>query len=203
MKWPYELLKIILFYYRIQCINKKLSPEQKNQMAKKLIYAYNRLPKVNKKDILVPADGNFMKNKAIVETYGYNHKKQYEIAYEFPEKNGFLGIPTTKDLNAGEVFDRIGAASGRYLSPIINGKPQNALQRALPYYLPEKDISKNPSYHRYKVSRNVYLPEFKNSKYRKTKVGKVSPAFFPFDGGGVQVLLVTSVKNLKRIIYEI
>lgn len=123
------------------------------------------------------------------------NKGGYVIRYRWPEetlvKDGFAGDEVETELLPGEEYDRIGGEGGRFLSPLIDGEPQSYFSRAIPYYVPEKDIRENPSYHRYKIGAR-----YTDSKCKR---GTVAPAFWqnPPDGGGIQVSMGKSIETIK------
>lgn len=217
MKWAYEIEAIMIEYYdkqsKIGIDPNTLLPvmpteypdiNTKKEMVTKLIEVYDKLSYSEKKDNLVPADAQFLNKLPIShKEYDSEYGSSYRFEYNFPENDGFEGNPTTYNLKQGEIYDRIGSAEGKFLSPVINGKPQSFLQRAIPYYVPEKDtdITKSPSYHRYVIIKNYSS----NGLNKQVKIGKVSKCFWknPDDGGGIQVKLPFPIEQFKDVFNEL
>lgn len=191
MEWPRSILKIIRHYYIIQADqNNELTKTQKDQFVKELVGAYNALSPKEKTDVLVPERGEFLKDTAITVALAIANP-QFSIRYRWPGGDGFAGDEKPTELLPGEEYDRLGGEWGRFLSPLVEGKPQSCLSRAIPYYVPEKDISQNPAYHRYKIGTR-----YTDNQCRR---GTISSAFRedPQDGGGIQVSLGKTIKEIK------
>lgn len=194
MGWPKSLLDIIKCYYDKQKKQdgEKLTPDQKDELVKKLLEAYDNLPREEKTDVLVPARGDFLEDAAIQVAILIG-EDIYSFVYRWPDNNGFAGDEIPSELLPGEEYDRIGGEWGRYLAPLIEGKPQPYLSRAIPYYIPEKNIQDNPAYHRYKI-----IKRYTDSKCKR---GTIATAFWknPLDGGGIQVCLEMSIARNRGI----
>ncbi len=152
--WSKQLARILESFYNVQERNKNrvLNASEKEQLVQELISAYNILSDAGKYDVLVPAKCEFLNDRAINADMVSSGSYKYEISYKWPPNDGFQGLPQTITLKPGSAYDRIGSSKGRYLSPVsIGGECSSYLARAIPYYIPEKDICDNPAYHRYKV----------------------------------------------------
>ena len=136
--------------------------------------------------------------------YNAEFHKVYEFLYKFPDDGGFEEEPEIVKLEKGNIYDRIGSSEGRFMCPLINGIPQSYLQRAIPYYVPEKDtdITKNPSYHRYIVKKDFGEGDIEGII---AKTGKIASCFWkePDDGGGIQIELSRPIEETKDLFDEV
>ena len=223
---PKCLTKIMERYYFIQQImrGKTLSAKQKDTLVKKLILAYNTLDPLEKVDVLIPAKGEFLSDRALSRTKATAKTGKKIHVYSFRycwgrfsgDIDGFSDQPTPIALLPGEEYDRIGASTGKYLSPILQSRVATYLDRAIPYYFPEKDIKDNPSYHRFQVTREIPdvamsmptdVPTENNARksFPFPLRGTIAHAFWtnPDDGGGIQVKLPKSISSYRGAINEI
>jgi len=74
--------------------------------------------------------------------------------YKWPNNGGFEGKPTEITPKEGQQFDRLGSEQGRFVAPIENGQVQPKENRGLPYHFTENNITDEPSYHQYEVTRD-------------------------------------------------
>lgn len=198
MEWPTVLLTIIKDYYGKQrAQGGELTEPQKRDMTDALLEAYRTLSFEEKIDLLIPAKAEFIADSAVV-AHGVADGVTYSIRYKWPTEceitDGFEGEATPKTLQTGEEYDRIGGETGRFMCPLENGVPQLYHRRAIPYYIPEEDISQSPAYHRYKIGAT-----YSDSKCR---YGRIAPAFWKdgqdfIDGGGTQVSLGCSISSIR------
>lgn len=180
-----------------------LTEAQKQSLVAELKKVYDSMPVVEKCDVLVPANWQFIADHAICYDEVSSGVTVYDLLYKWPPNDGFVGQPSKSTLSMDEEYDRIGSAKGKYLAPISEtGKPASYLERALPYYIPEENICDSPSYHRYRV-RLVYSGE--DSRDKNVLQGIVAHAFWnnPDDGGGIQIKLPKSINKLRGVLYEI
>lgn len=203
--WPEELREILEYYYGIQenTCGKILTLEQKEKLVRSLISAYTNLTKEDRRDVLVPAQGKFVKDHAIRADLVSSGKYIYEINYNWPPDDGFQGPSYPVSLMPGEEYDRIGSARGVFIAPIsADGEIVSFLERALPYHIPESNICDNPSYHRYRVV-SIYKGET-STREKSVLRGKISQAFWrdPDDGGGEQIRLPKRIRELGDVLYE-
>lgn len=214
--WPEKIEEIIKRYYQIQkrSINGTLSTEQKKQFVNELIFAYNSLDHAERVDVLIPAKWQFLADRAIASEMGHDGDPIYEINYKWPLNNGFAGAYQKITLKPNDEYDRIGGKIGRFIAPLPkNGVPTSFLERAIPYYIPETDITKSPAYHRYRIvsqySRIEKSEERSGMKKEDIFVlqGEIAHAFWrnPDDGGGIQVRIPKGIDELERegVFYEI
>lgn len=194
--FPKQLQDILEKYYEIQekSSKKALTPSQKKGLVKELISEYNNLVYTDKIDVLVPAKWEFLEERCIGRDIVSSKKIRYVIFYRWPPNNGFDGTTSSITLKRGKVYDRLGSSHGFFLSPVPRvGSVASVLDRAIPYYIPEKDITQNPAYHRYEV---VYPSGQK--PYLTAQCGKTAHAFWcnPDDGGGIQIKMPQRIKFL-------
>ncbi|MBC6309228.1 TNT domain-containing protein [Listeria sp. FSL L7-1582] len=140
---------------------------------------------------------------------------------KWPEADGFVvdkagkAITFDANLKVGQVIDRYGDASGRFISPVENGKILDYDTRGLPY--PET----NMKYHQYKIMKDINVEnlkegfnkmaqldkdeltilmdkyEFSFSDMAKAQQGEVSKVFG--SGGGTQIKFETSVEWYEKM----
>lgn len=204
--WPAKIEKVLEYYYGIQESNvpKVLTIDQRKDFVEKMISEYETLSYEERKDILVPAQWEFLAERAIKAEIVGTKKYRYDVCYNWPPNCGYEGVPQKVKLMSGCEYDRIGSDRGRFMSPIStdDGAICSFLERALPYYIPEEDISKSPAYHRYKV-----LLQYPGSSLSADEVfcGEIAHAFWcnPDDGGGTQVELPSPIGRLGVVFHEI
>lgn len=204
MVWPSILSNIITRFYEIQQKNGKLSVLQKNLFVYSMKLAYNHLSFSEKVDILIPDKAEYLTDNPISSESTSSGNMSYFLSYRFPPSDGFVnGTREVAIFKIGETYDRLGGIHGRFLSPVINGHIESALARAIPYYVPEKNIEDNPSYHIYVVKKQYpRVPRIDT-----LSKGTIAPAFRenPCDGGGVQYLskerLISLIK-MEGVLYE-
>lgn len=200
-----EILSVLKYYFKLQ--NKRpdkvLSDIEKEEMVQTLKKIYDSLSNREKCDVLVPAKWDVVSDHAILfDMDDISGEERYDISYKWPPHDGFKNGECSRSLLLrGEEYDRIGANTGKYLAPITkDGRISTYLERAIPYYIPESDITQNPSYHRYTVIKN-YGDENEpdsNAVFR----GLVAQAFWtnPDDGGGEQVKLSKTIGELREVL---
>lgn len=204
--WPEQLQKILEHYYfdiQEKSASKTLSDHQKEKLVKDLISAYNSLKNDEKRDVLVPAKWQFLDDRAIRADQVGSKRYRYDIRYNWPPNDGFEDF-SRLTLIPGSEYDRIGGSKGTFLAPIAkNGEPLSFLARALPYYIPETNISNSPAYHRYRVL--LQYQGYGSSDRESVLQGLTAHAFWcnPDDGGGVQVKLPKRIKELGGVLDEI
>lgn len=185
INWPPSMLIILQKYFDIQQRNGDcLDDHEKDAFTKEMRQAYDLATYTEKFDVLVPRDGKYLLSEAIHFSVGGGTTPRFSIHYDMPDNDGYIKDPKYQppqiaSLQIGEKYDRIGSPNGRYLSRLLNGKAQSLSSRALPYYIPEEDFTKNPAYHLYAVSKTYrgIEPDCDfNIKYALTQ-GTVAPAF--------------------------
>lgn len=196
MIWPPALLRILEYYYKLQRSEKDtLSDARCKRLAKELISAYDGLERTERTDVLVPAEGAYMKPRAIKKKNLLDGSATFEIKYRWPPNDGFSGSVTPTDLEQDEQYDRLGNEDGRFLAPLVGDDPQPLSARAIPYYIPEADIRDNPAYHLYTVKKPY------RDRREAVLRGGIAQAFqkSPPDGGGTQICLpkLHSVRTFK------
>lgn len=204
--WPSQLEKILCHYYNIQerNSNKNLTLGQKKELVKELVNTYNTLSNIEKIDILVPAKWQFVEDHAIKADIVGSGKYRYEINYKWPPNNGFEGPVDKITLMPGSEYDRIGGNKGTFLAPVLTkGGVESFLARAIPYYVPEANISDNPAYHRYRVIKQYQGSSLGTKDF--VLQGVIAHAFWcsPDDGGGIQVKLPKRIVELGGVLSEI
>lgn len=203
MNWPKQLKEILKSYFDKQSENHDiLSVEDKEALVCEMQIAYNKLTEYEKQDVLVPAKARYLKGKAIKKENTADKKLTYSILYEWP-KESFASPQEKFTFTSKTFFDRIGSNDGKYLSPLNdNGSPQSLYSRAIPYYIPEKDFTTSPAYHRY-----VVLNKYESKPDDNFLFGSVAPAFdsTDLDRLGTQISLDTkTVAEVEgRILKEI
>lgn len=199
MDLPRSLYRITAAFFDRQTASddETLSDEEIDILVTQLIEAYDRLRTEDRRDVLIPADSAFLKKTAIGKEVLLDGAEEYFFRYNWP-LDEFDGPRQEYELKEGEQYDRIGGEEGRYLSPLKeDGSPESYLARALPYYIPEAQITDSPSYHCYTI-RKPYAGDADQPVLR----GIVANAFRktePRDGGGIQVLLPKPIEELKGV----
>lgn len=170
---------------------------ERADLVAQLIEEYDQLTTAGRRDVLIPADSAFLKETAIGKEVLFDGSEEYYFLYNWP-KDEFDGPRLASELKAGEQYDRIGGEEGRYLSPLkADGSPESYLARALPYHIPEAQITNSPSYHCYTIKK-PYTGEAGKPVLR----GIIANAFrqtSPMDGGGIQVKLPKPINALKGV----
>ena len=199
MELPISLYRITADFFGKQTAssNNELTDEDRAALVAQLIKAYNQLRTEEKRDVLIPADDMFLRKTAIGKEVLFDGAEEYYFLYNWP-LDEFSGHRQASELKAGEQYDRIGGEEGCYLSPLKeDGSPEPYLARALPYFIPEEQITDSPSYHCYTI-RKPYAGEAEKPVLR----GTVASAFRltePRDGGGIQVKLPKPIDALKGV----
>lgn len=203
--WPQQIEELLQNYYRIQRNSGDiLTAQEKGDLVKALIAAYDALSPAEKGDVLVPASGEFLKDCAIKAEKMADGKYRFDINYKWPPNDGFVGVPQRIALTTESEYDRIGSCKGKFLSPISrSGKPEQYLSRALPYYIPEPNIADSPAYHRYRI-KSQYGGDTSSGDGIVLQ-GIIAQAFWrcPDDGGGVQVKLPVYINRLGGVFDEV
>ncbi len=156
VKWPQSMQEILRRYWRIQRKNgNRLSELEKQQFTEEMIQAYDEATYDEKIDILVPQKGQFLLDEAISTKLAADKTALFSIYYDMPENDGFKeGTAHRATMQIGEKYDRLGSENGRFLSRVLPTGPQPLESRALPYYIPEEDFTRNPAYHIYEVEND-------------------------------------------------
>ncbi len=203
--WPQKIEKLLQNYYMLQKISGgALTAEKKEELVEALIAAYNALSSEEKCDVLVPASCGFVRDCAIKAEKMADGRYRYDINYKWPPNDGFVGSPKRITLTTDSEYDRIGSCKGKFLSPMSRkGKPEPYLSRALPYYIPEPNITDSPAYHRYRI-KSQYGGDT-SSGDNPVLQGTIAQAFWrcPDDGGGVQVKLPVYINRLGGVFDEL
>ena len=181
VKWPQSMQKILRRYWRIQKNNQnRLGDLEKQQFVEEMIRAYDKATFDEKIDILVPEKGEYLQDAAISFVLGPDKTGRYSIYYDMPKNDGFVaGTAHRITMQIGEKFDRLGDENGRFLSRILPTGPQSLESRALPYYVPEEDFTKNPAYHVYEVCAEYrgIEPQCRSEDKYAVLCGEVAEAF--------------------------
>ena len=196
-RWPRPIKEIIEYYYSIS----PLSDNQRKEMVLKLQNAYEDLPIMERVDVLVPADSEFLKPDCfklvpLQNAKGDNNPNAIAfLDFKYKWKNGFSGEPHDAELKNGQLVDRIGGKDGSYLCLVpTERRPYTKYERSLPYYIPEKSIESSPSYHRY-VIIDVNAESLKDAQ-----IGEIAPMFWCryniASGGGQQIKISRNVDTL-------
>lgn len=197
MEWPGKLDAIIEMYYSMQTRSgNQLTPSERTSLVERLIAVFDSLNRTERTDVLIPANGNYLKDRAIFKDVFLDGTVEYSFRYNWPA-NPFAGTVSFPVLTEGEQYDRIGGREGRYLSPLKeDGTPESYLARAIPYYIPEACIRDCPSYHCYTVKQR-----YEGETGKPVKKGTIAQAFQtrPADGGGVQIQLPVPISRLKEV----
>lgn len=177
------------------------------------------------------------KNKGTVTNYAleYKNKGKWPDEVQIPRQESFLDkngcidwetwapnggregvVLKGEDFSPhkGSLIDRYGSPDGRYVSPIIDGKPYAYEQRSLPF------VEDSRQYHVYEVQfdsifecinsikdeklRIALLSEYKTIAFSNEKFifssSKIAPAFNQ-QGGGIQYEFGFTIKTLLKIGY--
>lgn len=153
---------------------------------------YDQLYFEEKIDLLIPAKGKYIKNSAIIVSINDSANIYlFQYNWNVGKNKEFDGSVKEVRLKEQE-YDRIGAPTGTYLSPIYNGIPYSCKARAIPYYIPENPISDSPAYHKYFANKNEEIVDF----------GIVASTFEKgnnCDGGADQIRLKNN-KDVKHLL---
>ncbi len=149
-----------------------------------------------------PSDVQIPKSPDVLMTDGsIDWSKAPEGGYVLDSKGD--AIKTLQVPSIGDIIDRNGPSSGRYVSPIVNNKPYSYDMRSLPY------IEDSSSYHKYQVVGDLtkikvyvanctdtkmkaqidaYVTKYYNGDYSKlnTYYGKIAKIEGWGSGGGFQ-----------------
>lgn len=184
---------------------------------------YMQTKRMNRSDVLVP-----FSEKTIYDCPISKHEDKYRIDYRWNKGKDaeFVkgSIIENACIYAGSYIDRFGNENGSYVSPSVLGKkPFSISERSLPYYFVERNIYREPSFHRYRVIRDISTDSilraidedntvFKNPIAKEKikddiegfgiKYGKIAPvaAFLNQGKGlGLQYKLPLSVSVLKDL----
>lgn len=198
--WPESIQYIIEQYFIKQVQNGgQLKQIEKRYLVSLLINEYSKLAMNERKDLLIPADSDFLLDDAIGKEVHPGGTIHYYFRYLWPQ-NSFASERDIINLEVGNLYDRIGPSSGTYLSPVKeNGEVEPFLSRAIPYYIPEIDIRRSPAYHTYRI-QNRYVSTTSNPVYQ----GITAPAFWksPPDGGAVQMVLPKPIIEMGGFLVE-
>lgn len=205
--WPKPLYDILSYYFfeiQEKDIKKELSTEQKRHLVSELILAYNSLSNIEKSDVLIPAKSEFLENHAIKADEVGSHQYRFDLNYKWPPNDGFEGARAKVILKPNCEYDRIGSPRGVFIAPIPDsGIPASFLSRAIPYYIPEKNIADSPAYHRYRVGSQY--SGIGSSEKESVLQGVIAHAFWcnPDDGGGTQLKLPERITALGGVLNEV
>ena len=184
---------------------------------------YLQTKRANRGDVLVP-----FSEKTIYDCPISKHEGEYRIDYKWNKGKDaeFVkgSISENACIYAGSYIDRFGSENGSYVSPSFLGKkPFSISERSLPYFFVESNIYREPSFHRYRVIRDISVESilravdednivFENPIAKEKnkddiegfgiKYGKIAPvaAFLNQGKGlGLQYKLPLSVSALKDL----
>ena len=178
----------------------------RHRLVEKSKKAYDRLPREEQIGIFVP-ESELVLQKIPIKRRDSDYIKEdkYEFNYIWPKNKGFV---KKADLETGDIerkswfiedgmlYDRIGELDGRYVSPFVDGKPQSYASRAMPYYIPERDFTKSPSYHILKAE-GTYAPK----KGEIIDYGSVANVYVGEIGkstGGTQLFLKNGLQEYMK-----
>lgn len=168
---------------------------ERQKIVDELKVTYERLSYNDRRDILIPRSAEFLEEVCIMKKDDIDYGNVYCFLYDWPNNDKMYPILMSKDT----FVDRIGGEYGNYVCRLDNQAPFTIEQRSLPYYFLKDeliDITRCPSYHRYKLCRFSM-----NARMSKTK-----PAFNQ-KGGSTEIVfsddIYTLTKNgsMKEIIY--
>ncbi len=131
----------------------KVSKEDINEFVNKMQETYDSASKEERGNNLVPKKAEYLNNPPMSGN-DETGQRYDDPNYKWPENNGFEGKPNEITPKEGDQFDRLGNEKGRFVAPIENGEVQPKENRGLPYYFKEDNISDEPSYHKYEVTRD-------------------------------------------------
>lgn len=180
--------------------------------------AYDKLSPEESIDVLVPESECVLLDTPIKKRDSDTTEDIFEFNYIWPEYDGFVKKADLETLDVerhswfieeGMFYDRIGELGGRYVSPFVNGKPQSYESRAMPYYIPERDFTKNPSYHILKAEGTYAPRDGETIDYGsvanayKGKIGKSTGGTQLFLDSGLQTYLKRDFeKEGRRVLVE-
>ena len=113
----------------------------------KLQNNYINTDKASRGNTLVPYD------KCTWNRVNYR-RGQYGIDYKWPEDDFAKDVSFPNILKAGTIIDRLGGTYGGYVCP-CGEKVFSVSERAIPYYFLESELESEPSYHRYRVVKDI------------------------------------------------
>ena len=176
--------------------NHALLPIDKRQkLVDELKDTYERLSYNDRTDSLIPRSAEFLKEVCIMKKDDIDYGNAYCFLYDWPNNDKMYPILISKNT----FVDRIGGEHGTYVCRLDNQVPFTIEQRSLPYYFSKDeliDITKCPSYHRYKFCKFSM----------DARMSKTKPAFNQ-KGGSTEIVfsddIYTLINNgsMKEIIY--
>lgn len=196
-KQPENISAILKKYFR----NKDLSSQKiRAQLVVELQAAYDSCTTEEKVDVLVPAYEAFLdKEKCIRDIpqqsrYGEDFEPLLYIAYAWAIDivDGFNKKPKPFKPKKGMLVDRIGDNLGTFVCLVPTKRdPYDKYERAIPYYIPEDDITQNPAYHIYKLT---------SSEIKNARIGDTAPQFWDLfnikSGGAKQIKFSEQIREL-------
>lgn len=123
------------------------SDDEREAATLKLKSKYSGADKASRGDVLVPYD------KATWSCVIFNRGRYY-IEYKWPEDGFTSDVSFPHSLKIGTEIDRLGGTNGGYVCPCTD-RTYTVCERAIPYYFLEKAVEEEPSYHRYKVVKEI------------------------------------------------
>ena len=123
------------------------SDDERESTTLKLKSKYSGADKASRGDVLVPYE------KDAWSCVNLNRGRYY-IDYKWPEDGFTADISFPSSLKIGTEIDRLGGTGGGYVCPCTD-RTYTVCERAIPYYFLETTLEEEPSYHRYKVVKEI------------------------------------------------
>ena len=146
-KFEYDMQQKVEDYYRLN--EGKLTDVEKREVVAEIKRLYDKTDKSERGDVLIPEN-----SKDVTCIYYNNTIGRYDFGYDWKPIDT---VPKTRHMEVlveGKQFDRVGRASGRCTGVVgEDGSCATKEERSIPYHLTEKDITQEPSYHRYEVEQ--------------------------------------------------
>lgn len=134
---------------------KELTQDEKTQLADKGKELIHSIPKEERGDFRVPD---------VDKIKGVREDGRIEENWKDATDGGAPGSRHMETPAKGEIIDRIGAPNGNYFAAMKeDGTPLSLEERAIGDYVPDKDITKNESYHSYEIKQDFTRENFEQA----------------------------------------
>ena len=177
-QWPDTILSIME-----KNANRTLGSVDKVRMVRCVKQKYLQLSLDERVDVLVPDKAEYLSAIPVLEEYDeLQNRNIYQFIYNWPERETVEGTNERALLQPTGLYDRVGNIKGKHFCPVNGDRVFSVEERALPYFIPENDIRKSPSYHQYTaLNKNEYYGDVVEERGTIAPYGKGKLV-----GGGIQ-----------------
>ncbi len=135
-------------YYKID--EGKLTETNKQKLVVDMKKIYDDADKCERGDVLVPEN-----SKDVNSVYYNQYIDKYDVSYNWKDIDTVIETRKMEILKEGQQFDRVGPPTGRCTGAVgEDGSCASVKERSIPYHFNEKNITEEPSYHRYVVEQD-------------------------------------------------